>query len=736
MTQQIIYVGAAPNDGDGDPIRTAFIKTNDNFSELYARVQVDAPSTLIGKAGDEIGYYAPTADYFYYCFANYNGSSVIWAQITALGNISATKIQNGTSVVQIIDPNGNANVNINGTSNVAVFANTGVTVSRLSAIGNISTANYIFGNGAFLSGLPATYSNANVADFLPVYSGNIAAAYASVSGNVVGGNILTLGNVSAQGTINATGNIVTNGYFVGTFAGNVTGNFVVPGSNTQVIFNTNGNADAVAGMTYNKGSNTFSVLGVITAQANVVGGNLLTAGLISASSTVTSAATITGGNLATGGTVSASGNITGANLLTAGIVSVTNTITGGNLATGGTISASSNITGGNLITSGLISALANIYSNATIHVLNDIDAGGNIAATNYTGTLVSVIGNITGANIFAGIASASGNITGNYFLGNGACLTGVITSVANINNGTSNVNISSPGGNIIVSVANNYNIVTFTTTGIITNGTISAAGNVITGNLSTVGLISLVGNIYAGNVINAGLSSVTGNITAGNLLTNGLISASGNITAGNLLTNGLISASGNITSGNITANVYGTTISASGNITAGNLSVGTGNVTVGNIVNSGSNATGNIGSSSNYFNTVFAKATSAQYADLAECYLGDAYYVSGTVVSFGGPAEITFCDVDQDPAVAGVVSTKPAYSMNTGLTGEHVVSVALMGRVPCEVQGPVTKGALMVAAGNGRARAQANPAAGTIIGKALESFDGDIGTIEIVVGRV
>ena len=719
MTQQIIYVGAAPNDGDGDPIRTAFIKTNDNFSELYARVQVDAPSTLIGKAGDEIGYYAPTADYFYYCFANYNGSSVIWAQITALGNISATKIQNGTSVVQIIDPNGNANVNINGTSNVAVFANTGVTVSRLSAIGNILTANYIFGNGAFLSGLPATYSNANVADFLPVYSGNIAAAYASVSGNVVGGNILTLGNVSAQGTINALGNIVTSGYFVGTFAGNVTGNFVVPGSNTQVIFNTNGNADAVAGMTYNKGSNTFSVLGVITAQANVVGGNLLTAGLISASSTVTSAATITGGNLATGGTVSASGNITGANLLTAGIVSVTNTITGGNLATGGTISASSNITGGNLITSGLISALANIYSNATIHVLNDIDAGGNIAATNYTGTLVSVIGNITGANIFAGIASASGNITGNYFLGNGACLTGVITSVANINNGTSNVNISSPGGNIIVSVANNYNIVTFTTTGIITNGTISAAGNVITGNLSTVGLISLVGNIYAGNVINAGLSSVTGNITAGNLLTNGLISASGNIT-----------------SGNITANVYGTTISASGNITAGNLSVGAGNVTVGNIVNSGSNATGNIGSSSNYFNTVFAKATSAQYADLAECYLGDAYYVSGTVVSFGGPAEITFCDVDQDPAVAGVVSTKPAYSMNTGLTGEHVVSVALMGRVPCEVQGPVTKGALMVAAGNGRARAQANPAAGTIIGKALESFDGDIGTIEIVVGRV
>ena len=60
MTQQIIYVGTAPNDGAGDPIRTAFIKTNDNFSELYARVQVDPPTTLIGKVGDEIGYYSPT----------------------------------------------------------------------------------------------------------------------------------------------------------------------------------------------------------------------------------------------------------------------------------------------------------------------------------------------------------------------------------------------------------------------------------------------------------------------------------------------------------------------------------------------------------------------------------------------------------------------------------------------------------------------------------------------------
>jgi len=732
MTQQYIQVGTAPNDGDGDPIRTAFIKTNDNFSELYARVQVDAPSTLIGKAGDEIGYYAPTADYFYYCFANYNGSSVIWAQITALGNISATKIQNETSVIQIVDPNGNANVSINGTGNVAVFANTGVYVSQLSAIGNISAGNYIFGNGIYLTGLPATYSNANVADFLPVYSGNISAEYISVTGNINSNNILNSasisaqGNILAQGTVSALGNIVTSGYFVGTFVGNVTGNFVVPGSNTQVIFNTSGNADAVGGMTYNKGSNTFAVLGVVTAQGNIIGGNILTTGVISATGAITSSNTITGSNLAAGtGYVSTSGNVTGGNILFgSGVISGSGNILGANVISGAILTATGNVYGGNISTSGLISAAANIYSNATVHVTNDINAGGNISANVYTGSTISVNGNIIGANIFATAVSASGNITGGYFLGNGACLTGVITSVANINNGSSNISIFSPGGSIIVSVANNYNIITFTNSGILANGIISVTGNITSGNLSTVGLISLTGNIYAGNVINAGSSSITGNVTVGNILTGGLISAAGNIT------------SGNITSGNITANVYGTTISVSGNITGGNLSVGTGNIIVGNIVNNGSNATGNIGSSSTYFNTVFATATTALYADLAECYLGDAYYVPGTVVSFGGPNEVTFCDVDQDPAVAGVVSTKPAYSMNTGLTGEHVVSVALIGRVPCAVQGPVAKGALMVSAGNGRARAQSNPAAGTIIGKALESFDGDVGTIEIVVGRV
>jgi hypothetical protein len=72
--------------------------------------------------------------------------------------------------------------------------------------------------------------------------------------------------------------------------------------------------------------------------------------------------------------------------------------------------------------------------------------------------------------------------------------------------------------------------------------------------------------------------------------------------------------------------------------------------------------------------------------------------------------------------------------MNTGLAGDNVVALALTGRVPCLVQGNVRKGDMMVSAGNGRARAEANPSVGSVIGKAIENFDGLEGVIEVVVG--
>jgi hypothetical protein len=189
---------------------------------------------------------------------------------------------------------------------------------------------------------------------------------------------------------------------------------------------------------------------------------------------------------------------------------------------------------------------------------------------------------------------------------------------------------------------------------------------------------------------------------------------------------------------NVTGNIVDTgalsiITGSNGNLT---LNAGSGFIIASSgILNGQANAVGNIGSATGYFNTVFAQATSALYADLAEKYTADAEYAPGTVVVFGGTHEVTVDATDADRKVAGVVSTNPSYIMNAGLQAEHVATVALTGRVPCFVIGTVRKGDMMVAAGLGRARAEADPKVGTVIGKALEDFDGVEGTIEVVVGR-
>ena len=133
---------------------------------------------------------------------------------------------------------------------------------------------------------------------------------------------------------------------------------------------------------------------------------------------------------------------------------------------------------------------------------------------------------------------------------------------------------------------------------------------------------------------------------------------------------------------------------------------------------------------------VTGTSSSAKYADLAERYTADSEYDPGTVLIFDGALEVTVSNQDASPKVAGVVSTDPAYLMNSDLQGPLTVALTLTGRVPTKVFGPVHKGDMMVSTVDGRARAESNPAMGTVIGKALEDFDGTEGVIEVVVGRL
>jgi hypothetical protein len=81
MAQQEINIGAAPNDGLGTPIRTAFDYCNNNFTELYNRVQTVAPTSSEGSPGDLAGMISWDSTYFYVCVADYEGSTTVWQRI-------------------------------------------------------------------------------------------------------------------------------------------------------------------------------------------------------------------------------------------------------------------------------------------------------------------------------------------------------------------------------------------------------------------------------------------------------------------------------------------------------------------------------------------------------------------------------------------------------------------------------------------------------------------------------
>ena len=375
------------------------------------------------------------------------------------------------------------------------------------------------------------------------------------------------------------------------------------------------------------------------------------------------------------------------------------------------------------ITSNLITA-----NTGTLSVGGNINYGpdyGLVASfvANNPGYAYAAIQNLnTGGNASASFTAY--NNTGTSYLDMGVNSSNFnATSSGFVNNSLNTANAGyaySYGGDLVVGTWNN-NGIHFITNAIQTAGDsmlIAGNGNVyISGNLTVSGNTSFV--YTTTNFLTESANVVSTAYLSGNASTN-----SSTITLNNNI----------VPNGNTTINLgsgtayYGTTYT--GQLTANTVTVGGGGL------QPAANAAINIGGSTAWFNTIYGTSTHAQYADLAENYVADKFYNPGTVLMFGGSQEVTIADANTT-AVAGVVSTNPAHLMNGALNGSNVVPLALMGRVPCSVIGPVSKGDLMVSAGFGYAKANNSAGIGQIIGKALADFPLNAkGVIEVVVGRV
>ena len=607
----------------------------------------------------------------------------------------------------------------------SVYQSDGTTLANVGAAG-LSVTSITDGTSAFqFSGVNGnaimTAGGANT--IIATSTGANVAGYATASGNITGGNVLTGGLVSAAGNITGTSHLGTSVSVTGAVtAASVVGG-VITGSSASVS-GTQTAASTVGGVITGSSS---SVTGTQTAASTV--GGVITGSSSSVTGTQSAASTV--GGVITGSSTSVTGSSSAGSFSTAGAVTaasvVGGVITGSSTSVTGTQTAASTV--GGVITGSSASVTGTLTGASTV--------GGVI-----TGSSASVSGTVTGASVVGGSITLSSNT----IVSAGATLT-----IDPNGAGGTDGNVVIAGNLTVQGTTTTINSTTVTTNDLVyqlaNNASTSTAAN---GSGLAVGP---VGAEYAkwlyNNVANTwttGLGiSATGTVTGGNLLTSGAISTSGTVTAasvsGGVITGSSASVSGGVTAASVSGGVItGSSVSVTGTVTNSGETV-SGTITVNSsnnataIANGGTNGGGNIGASGATFNTVFAKATTAQYADLAEKYTADAKYAPGTVLVFGGTAEVTVNAVDGDRRVAGVVSTDPGFLMNEGLDTEFAVAIALTGRVPCMVVGPVRKGDLMVAAGLGRARAEADPRVGTVIGKALEDFDGAEGTIEVVVGR-
>jgi hypothetical protein len=364
-----------------------------------------------------------------------------------------------------------------------------------------------------------------------------------------------------------------------------------------------------------------------------------------------------------------------------------------------------------------------------------------------TGSIVATVDNTTHSTFAAaGITLSQGNFVGNLTgnaSGSAATLataraiqiSGAVTGTANFD-GSAAINI----------VTTNTADPTITLTGAVTgSGTLTNLGDVSIATTNTADpTITLTGAVTgSGTLTNLGDVSIATTNTADPTITlAGDLSGSATLTNLGSATLTATIAANSVALGTDTTGNYVGAGATSGNGISGSVSSEGGTFTVtsnATNANTGSTIVFRDGSGNFSAGVITATTTAARYADLAERYTADSDYESGTVLVFGGEAEVTQCTSKYDKRIAGIVSTDPAFLMNESL--EDGVSVGLVGRLPCKVVGEVRKGDLMVSsdtAGHAEAwRDESNPPAGSVIGKALENKTGaGADVIEVVVGKI
>ena len=664
---------------------------------------------------------------------SYNPSTATLSSTNFAGTLATAAQPNITTVGQLTSLNVNGNAIVNGNLTVAnlnsIASHTFNVQDPLIELTANTTYPYNYDIGFFSE---FTGGSANVFQHTGVvrdYTDNVWKVFSNVDatpGATVNwadtdiiwdklrvGN-LTIANTTAS-TTSTTGALILAGGAGVAGAINSAGNVGAPHVNATT---------SIQAPTINAATSLTAVAATISANASV---NHLNATTSIQAPTINAATALT----AVAGTFSAN--------VGASHVNVTNTVQAGTV-NGTIVNASSlqlgavNVTASAAEVNVLNTAIADtvVSSKAVIY-----SSAGNIRANafNTTGSLqavtVNATGNVGGVHLNATTSVQAPTI-------NAATSLTAVAATISANVGANHVNVT-----------NTVQAATVNATTAVTAGQLTVASGSTYGiDLSRVGAgnttLRITGGSTAGNdaVLRADIANTTGStgIYFGDSDTSGIgrimyehtgdymrfytsstekvrITSTGNVGIGNTNPISALTVTGDGT--------FSGDVNATGNIHVSHI----------NVTNSVQATTGNFSGNvtASYF---VGTATEAIYADLAENYQADATYDPGTVLVFGGEQEVTVTSVSHDERVAGIVSTQPAYLMNTG---SGSVAVGLTGRLPCMVQGPVNKGTLLVTSatpGVAQALDKAQWTPGCVIGKSLEAIEGDsVALIEVAVGR-
>lgn len=770
---QTINVGAAPDDGQGDNLRDAFIKVNNNFSN----------TAIVGIA---VGNLIASG------FANISGDLTIYGDFNVLGNIN----------YNVSEITSQSNIHVTDTTD-----SISTTTGALIVAGGAGIAGNIYAGGIHTKNFYGNVSGTILTPYQPYITtlGNVSslsangairttgiifanAGLASTSTTTgalrVNGGIAATGNLVLGGGLWASGGVGANGqYLVSTGTGLAWSNLATQGSIVTGASRISVNVSDIGVIVDNIPIANFYT-GNITVTGNLITtGTISTVGQLSANSGIPSISTTTGALTVAGG-VGITGNVYATSLyatyITGNVLSfVTNVGILPNLTVTGNITSSNvNIISGlHFTTVGqrITGDFSNIAPTNRLSFQTSVANSNTIVqilpnGTGTTGTILAVNNsNPSNSSVFNHTCSATESTLRSDVIG-----TGTYLPITFYTSGLEQLRIDTHG-DVLIGTTNSTNInnVTIGHTTLSTSSTTGAlvvAGGVgVTGDINfgtsggvksantvatstTMGPVILNGS--SGAIVldsgghkriswsdgNADLAIRAGNYFNGNILyATGLTDSNSGAATISLLSNavnGSITMSvANIgTPGNTVIYNQTLTLNSTGVAIAGPLTVNSANNSIA-IINGGTTGIGNIGSPTDYFNTVYALATSAQWGDLAEYYLADDVYLPGTVVIFGGDKEITTTSAFANPAVAGAISTEPAYLMNSKLKGG--LPVALRGRIPLYVVGTVKKGDLLVTssiAGVAVSVADNISHGAAVFAKALEDKTNDaVGIIEAVI---